>query len=76
LYALQRLPTEQVSIYAYINPIVAVILGSIIFNEKLTIFIAIGGAITLAGVYMVNQVYRGQMKNDELKMKNEKGSPT
>jgi len=63
LYALQRLPTEQVSIYAYINPIVAVILGSIIFNEKLTVFLAIGGAITLAGVYLVNQVYRRNVKS-------------
>ena len=60
LYALQNLPTQQASIYAYINPIVAVILGSIIFDEKLTVFIAIGGAIVLAGVYMVNQVYRKQ----------------
>ena len=49
LYALQILPTEQASVYAYINPVVAVILGSIIFNEKLTIFIAIGGVVTLIG---------------------------
>ena len=58
LYALQNLPTEYASIYAYINPIVAVILGSLIFDEKLTLFISIGGAITLYGVYLVNQVYR------------------
>lgn len=58
LYALQNLPTEQASIYAYINPIVAVILGSLLFGEKLTIFIAVGGLITLVGVYIVNQVYR------------------
>ncbi|MBC7850470.1 MAG: EamA family transporter [Chitinophagaceae bacterium] len=58
LYALQHLPTEQASIYAYINPIVAVILGSLIFDEKLTVYIATGGLITLVGVYIVNQVYR------------------
>lgn len=58
LYALQRLPTEQVSIYAYINPIVAVVLGSLIFDEKLTIFIIAGGAITLLGVHLINQAYR------------------
>lgn len=58
LYALQRLPTEQASLYAYINPIVAVILGAILFDEKLTVFIAIGGLITLTGVYIVNKVYR------------------
>jgi drug/metabolite transporter (DMT)-like permease len=58
LYALQNLPTEYASVYAYINPIVAVILGSMIFDDKLTIFITFGGAITLYGVYLVNQVYR------------------
>jgi drug/metabolite transporter (DMT)-like permease len=41
-------------VYAYINPIVAILLGALILNEKLTIFIAAGGAITLAGVYLVN----------------------
>lgn len=58
LYALQNLPTEYASIYAYINPIVAVVLGSLIFQEKLTLFIALGGVITLYGVYLVNEVYR------------------
>ena len=65
LYALQHLPTEQASIYAYINPIVAVVLGSLIFGEKLTVFIAIGGLITLIGVYLVNQVYRKGLKEEE-----------
>ncbi len=54
IYSLQRLPTALASVYAYINPIVAVLLGAAILNEKLTIFIAIGGAITIAGVYLVN----------------------
>ncbi|TBR20235.1 MAG: drug/metabolite-transporting permease [Chitinophagaceae bacterium] len=58
LYALQNLTTEQTSIYAYINPIVAVLLGSLLFNEKLTPFIAIGGLVTLLGVYWVNKAYK------------------
>lgn len=58
LYALQRLPTAQVSIYAYINPVVAVLLGWIIFSEKLTIFITIGGLVTLLGVYLVNRAFK------------------
>ncbi|MBO9563382.1 MAG: EamA family transporter [Niastella sp.] len=58
LYALQNLPTQQVSIYAYINPMVAVVLGSLIFDEKLTVFIVVGGAITLLGVHLINQAYR------------------
>jgi len=58
LYALQNLSAEQASLYAYINPIVAVLLGWLIFSEKLTIFIAIGGMVTLFGVYLVNKAYR------------------
>jgi len=58
LYALQNLPTEQASIYAYINPIVAVVLGSVIFDEKLTVYLAIGGLVTLLGVYLVNKAYK------------------
>lgn len=58
LYALQNLPTEQVSIYAYINPIVALLLGAVIFSEKLTVFIAIGGLVTLFGVYLVNRAFK------------------
>lgn len=58
LYALQNLPTEQVSIYAYINPIVAVLLGWIILDETLTGYIIIGTLITLYGVYLVNKTAR------------------
>jgi drug/metabolite transporter (DMT)-like permease len=58
LYALQNLPTEQASLYAYINPIVAVVMGTMIFNEKLTVFIAVGGLATLFGVYLVNKAYK------------------
>jgi drug/metabolite transporter (DMT)-like permease len=54
IYALQNLTTDQVSLYAYINPIVAVLLGWILFNEKLTGFIICGTLITLLGVWLVN----------------------
>ena len=58
LYALQNLSTGQASLYAYINPIVAVLLGWMIFSEKLTMFIAMGGLVTLMGVYLVNKAYK------------------
>jgi drug/metabolite transporter (DMT)-like permease len=58
LYALQHLSAEQSSLYAYINPIVAVILGALIFKERLTTFIAVGGLITLYGVFLVNSAFR------------------
>ena len=58
LYALQNLPTEQASIYAYINPMVAVLCGWIIFHEKISIYITVGGIVTLFGIYLVNKAFR------------------
>lgn len=58
LYALQNLPTEQASIYAYINPIVAVLCGWLIFSERITPFIVVGGLVTLLGVFLVNKAFR------------------
>lgn len=55
LYALQHLPTEQASLYAYINPVVAVLLGWAIFGEMLTAVIIGGVLLTLYGVYLVNK---------------------
>lgn len=55
LYALQNLSTEQASIYAYMNPVVAVLLGAIIFQEIMTPYIVIGVLITLSGVFLVNR---------------------
>ncbi len=66
LYALQKLSVEQMSIYAYINPIVAVVLGAILFQEKLTIFIISGGAITLYGVWMINNALRKDTREKEV----------
>ena len=58
LYALQKLPTSLVSIYAYINPIVAVLIGGAFFNERLTVVILIGALVTIMGVYLVNAALR------------------
>lgn len=65
IYALQKLPAEINSIYAYINPVVAVILGAIIFDEPLTSYIAVGGLIVLIGLYLVNLALR---KNKNLNL--------
>jgi drug/metabolite transporter (DMT)-like permease len=62
IYALQNLPAEINSVYSYINPIVAVLLGALIFGEALNAAIAIGGAVTLFGLYMVNYSLRKARK--------------
>lgn len=58
LYALQKLPTGLVSIYAYINPIVAVITGSILLRERMTLMMMAGAIITMTGVFIVNKSLR------------------
>lgn len=58
LYALQNLSAEQASLYAYVNPIVAVFFGWLMFGEKLNLFIILGGVITLYGVYLVNRAFK------------------
>jgi drug/metabolite transporter (DMT)-like permease len=58
LYALQNLPMEQTSLYAYINPVVALLTGALIFGEKLTLPIIAGVLITLYGVRLVNKAVK------------------
>lgn len=60
-YALKKLPMTIVSLYAYINPLVAVMLGWLILDEKLNGTIVLGILITIAGIYIVNQGYRFQI---------------
>ncbi len=57
-YAIKKLPMTIVSLYAYINPIVAVILGWMILNEKLNTRIGIAILVTIAGIYFVNRGYQ------------------
>lgn len=58
IYTLQHLPKEISSIYVYINPIVAIVLGFFIFGETLTQAIAVGSLVTLMGLYLVNKSIR------------------
>ncbi len=58
IYSLKRLPAAQASVYAYINPIVAVIIGALLNREKLNAWIAIGTVVTLIGVYLVNTGFK------------------
>jgi drug/metabolite transporter (DMT)-like permease len=65
IYALQNLPAEISTVYSYINPIVAVILGALIFGETLNAAIAIGGGVTLSGLYLVNYSLRKTRKRND-----------
>lgn len=57
-YALRKLPVTIVSLYAYVNPLVAVVLGWIVLDEKLNEKIIAAILITIAGIYLVNRGYQ------------------
>lgn len=57
-YVLRKLPMTIVSMYAYINPIVAVILGWVVLNERLNTKIGVAILLTVAGIYIVNRGYQ------------------
>jgi drug/metabolite transporter (DMT)-like permease len=58
VFVIGKLPPTQVSVYAYINPIVAVVLGWLLLSEKMNVNMIIGTVITLAGVYLVNHEFK------------------
>ena len=63
IYSLKRLPVAISSLYAYVNPIVAMIIAAILLKEKLTVSIVIGTIITLIGVYLVNYSVRREKED-------------
>lgn len=60
LYTMKHLEASVAALYAYVNPIVAIVIGSYLIKEPLTKEIIIGSCITLIGVYLVNQSLRKQ----------------
>ncbi|HEY7161803.1 MAG TPA: EamA family transporter, partial [Acidobacteriota bacterium] len=56
-YALNKLPASVVSIYAYINPVIAVWLGWLILHEQVTILTIMATIIILFGVWLVRGNY-------------------
>jgi drug/metabolite transporter (DMT)-like permease len=58
VYALTKLRTTTVSLYAYINPVVAVILGWLILSERLTWVSITAMAVILAAMILVRTADR------------------
>lgn len=60
IYTMKHLEPAIAALYAYINPIIAILTGSVLMDEKLTIDILIGSVITLIGVFLVNRSLKKQ----------------
>jgi drug/metabolite transporter (DMT)-like permease len=55
VYALKHLPVAFVSLYAYVNPVIAVLLGALILGEPLSARIGIAAGVVLLGIGLVKQ---------------------
>ena len=58
LYAMKHLPVSLVSIFTYVNPVVALVAGSLLYGERLKSRYVISMAIIFAGVLIVNRYSR------------------
>jgi len=58
VYALKHLPISTVSLYAYVNPIIAVLLGALILSEPLSLRVIIAASLVLAGIAVVRTAQR------------------
>ncbi|MER8182289.1 EamA family transporter [Kitasatospora sp. NPDC094015] len=57
-WLLQRAPLSLVATYAYVNPVVAVVLGWLVLAEPLTWPVLLGGAVVVSGVFLVVRAER------------------
>jgi len=53
IYALAKLPATKVSMYAYVNPVIAVLLGWLILSERMDWNVILATAVVLLGVVLV-----------------------
>jgi drug/metabolite transporter (DMT)-like permease len=57
-YALTKLPVGLVSIYAYVNPVVAVLLGFLFLNETVNSWTILALSLTITGIFLINLGYK------------------
>jgi drug/metabolite transporter (DMT)-like permease len=65
-YALRHLPVSFVSLYAYINPVIAVALGVVLLNESFDSRMAAAAALVVAGVAVVRWTGRQTVSDSGL----------
>ena len=59
-YALAHLPVSTVSTYAYVNPVIAVLLGVLVVGERFSAVQLLGGTIVLVAVVLVIMAERSR----------------
>ena len=66
MYVLSKLPVGIATIYAYINPLVAVVVGYFAKDGDFSIYTILAFITIICGVFLVNRGYRKQHKQSEI----------
>jgi drug/metabolite transporter (DMT)-like permease len=57
-YALRHMDVAIVSLYSYVNPVIAVLLGALILGEALSLRMVLAAAVIVIGVGIVGPAAR------------------
>lgn len=63
VYALKHLPVSTVSLYAYVNPIIAVVLGSLLLDEPFGMRHVVASLLVFAGIALVRSAPSPQVRD-------------
>jgi drug/metabolite transporter (DMT)-like permease len=74
-YALRHLPVSFVSLYAYINPVIAVTLGVLLLHESFDSRMAAAAALVFAGVAVVRWTGRQTVSDSGLEAQGSLAEP-
>ena len=69
-YVLSHLPVGLATIYAYINPLVAIILGFVVLREPVTAYTLLAFSLTIAGIFLINAGHRRKDKPTKGRFRN------
>jgi drug/metabolite transporter (DMT)-like permease len=67
VFALKHLPVSTVSLYAYINPVIAVVLGTLLLDEPFGLRVILAGALVFLGSAVVRWSGMREQKKLELR---------
>jgi drug/metabolite transporter (DMT)-like permease len=65
MFALKNLPVSTVSLYAYVNPVIAVVLGSVFLAEPFTIRIVVASVLVFSGIAIVRRRSRSTERTED-----------
>jgi drug/metabolite transporter (DMT)-like permease len=60
--ALKLVPASQVGVFLYVEPLVTVVVAALVLQENLVFAAALGGAVILLGIWLVNRLAKPESR--------------